>query len=634
LNQYIEKKLENLLVNEIKRLQSLGQLKQAERLARIIIEHNPYELETNQLLINLFSKQSRYEEICELLLNMHEAMPDNDEITHKLSIAFQRINNLEKSLLFASKTLSLTKNVNDYTSVYSDLYYDLAFKSYNDAAEHILLTCFENKNISHQKIYKPWRTLLENAQQLEKFWEIAQYNSYEEFISKIKTSELIDAFNYQLLTSGLKLMIYPSPEFEKIMTFIRRSLLTEYNEEFLASIQNFLSSLGQHCYYNEYIFEITDHELEYLKSLDFSKDHDILLYSCFKPLYECDAGDSIMKAYNTHKNRPLNEVIQLQLLNPSKEEELKQSITQLTSIENKISQTVQAQYEDHPYPRWLYMDKLKLSGQQKSASKDRTILIAGCGTGKEAIINSMLFPYAKITAIDISMSSLTYAKRKTEELGITNITFSQADILKLQETNQTFDFIASSGVIHHMEEPQKGLNALKDRLKKGGLIKLGLYSERGRSTIVKCHKKIKEMGLGNTVEDIKAFRNYIFSDDANEELKEITRWTSFFSLSECRDLLFHVQEHRFTPLTLSELLEKSSMRFLGFKLRDPKLQKAYSLKYPDDIMRTNLNNWDDFENEHPETFSLMYFLWCARKKDYREEAFPEWIKQALGQWLH
>ena len=56
-------------------------------------------------------------------------------------------------------------------------------------------------------------------------------------------------------------------------------------------------------------------------------------------------------------------------------------------------------------------------------------------------------------AIDLSISSLKYAKRKTKELGIENIEYIQHDILDLKNLNRKFDIIECAGVLHHMNDP-------------------------------------------------------------------------------------------------------------------------------------------------------------------------------------
>ena len=125
------------------------------------------------------------------------------------------------------------------------------------------------------------------------------------------------------------------------------------------------------------------------------------------------------------------------------------------------------------------MAKLELQVNNKTAplSEAPQILVAGCGTGQHALVTASRFKNSHITAIDLSLNSLAYAKRKTDEFGITNIDYLQADILDLGMLGKQFDVIESAGVLHHMAEPLAGWKVLTDCLKPGGLMKIGLYSE-------------------------------------------------------------------------------------------------------------------------------------------------------------
>ena len=55
-------------------------------------------------------------------------------------------------------------------------------------------------------------------------------------------------------------------------------------------------------------------------------------------------------------------------------------------------------------------------------------------------------------AVDLSLASLGYARRKSNALGLNNLT-RQADILELGRTGREFDVIESLGVLHHMADP-------------------------------------------------------------------------------------------------------------------------------------------------------------------------------------
>ena len=134
--------------------------------------------------------------------------------------------------------------------------------------------------------------------------------------------------------------------------------------------------------------------------------------------------------------------------------------------------------------------KLQLYSENIKNVTAPSILIAGCGTGQHSIGTASRFSNCHVTAVDLSLSSLAYAKRKSNELGFTNIDYLQADILHLHQMGKEFDIIESVGVLHHMDEPMAGWKVIVDLLKPGGLMKIGLYSELARHHIVKIRKEI------------------------------------------------------------------------------------------------------------------------------------------------
>ena len=117
----------------------------------------------------------------------------------------------------------------------------------------------------------------------------------------------------------------------------------------------------------------------------------------------------------------------VQIKENNEEQDIKQKIKNLFNINNKVSKKVQNQYQDNPYPRWLYMN---LSIPPKSIFeflKDKKInvfdhsifeiskpkvLIAGCGTGRQAIAASRRYKDCDVFAVDLSSSSLAYAQKK------------------------------------------------------------------------------------------------------------------------------------------------------------------------------------------------------------------------------
>ena len=143
----------------------------------------------------------------------------------------------------------------------------------------------------------------------------------------------------------------------------------------------------------------------------------------------------------------------------------------------------------------------------------------------------------------------------------------QADILDLCQLNKQFDIIESAGVLHHMDNPMAGWKVLTDCLKPGGLMRVGLYSELARQHIVKIREEIRQAGIGLSAVEMRYFRSKIIKSEKDHH-KQILSSPDFYSLSDIKDLLFHVQEHRFTIPLIKEHLAKLGLHVCGFEQHD------------------------------------------------------------------
>jgi ubiquinone/menaquinone biosynthesis C-methylase UbiE len=278
------------------------------------------------------------------------------------------------------------------------------------------------------------------------------------------------------------------------------------------------------------------------------------------------------------------------------------------------------QYEENPYPRWTINPMAVLAGDQKmqadNAGTDerrpgKEILIAGCGTGQHAFHIAQSFPDARVLAIDISLASLAYARRKTREEGLRNIEYAQADMLKLGTLGRTFDRIEAVGVLHHLAQPTAGWRVLVSLLRPGGEMHVGLYSEAARRPIVEARALIAERGYRATAEDIRKFRQEILRDGDERRWEILTTSADFYSMSGCRDLLFNVMEHRFTIPEIMAFLHDHGLAFLGFEL-EPQVIEKFQRQFPGAAALTDLNHWHGFEAANPRTFRHMY-VFSVRK---------------------
>jgi SAM-dependent methyltransferase len=325
----------------------------------------------------------------------------------------------------------------------------------------------------------------------------------------------------------------------------------------------------------------------------------------------------------------VNELLTQQVREPDQERQLRSSMPRLTAIGSGVSQAVRQQYEDNPYPRWVKTaiagkpktidahahENFPLAPLRKLGKADRLdVLVAGCGTGQHSIETALKFQGANVLAVDLSLASLSYAKNKTRSLGLENIEYAQADILNLGSIGRTFDLVEASGVLHHLADPLAGWRVLVSLLRPAGFMGLGFYSEIARRHVVAARKFIAGRGYGATADDIRKCRQDIVDLDDSAGIKAVMGLSDFFSLSECRDLLFHVQEHRLTLPEIDRFLAENNLQFLGFRIRPNVLQK-YSDRFPDDKTRTDLSLWHRFEQENPDTFINMYQFWVQKRAD-------------------
>jgi SAM-dependent methyltransferase len=240
------------------------------------------------------------------------------------------------------------------------------------------------------------------------------------------------------------------------------------------------------------------------------------------------------------------------------------------------------------------------------------ILIAGCGTGQHAIETAQRFSGAKVLAVDLSLTSLAYAIRKTRALERSDIEYGQADILKLAALGRSFDLIESSGVLHHLGDPIAGWRVLVSLLRPGGFMAIGLYSEIARADIVTARAFIAERGYGSTADDIRRCRQELVALEDGRRFRNVIASVDFFSTSGCRDLLFHVQEHRLTIPRIADFIAENGLAFVGFEL-DHFASQRYRTRFPNDQAMTDLASWDDFEREQPNTFAGMYQFWVQKQ---------------------
>ncbi len=463
--------------------------------------------------------------------------------------------------------------------------------------------------------------------------------------ARLSVQELFDGKGFSALAADalLRGLLNSAPnsdiELERFLTMVRRLMLeaatgTAAPDDGIDRTLDFFCALARQCFINEYVFCHTDDEFQkanHLRDLLVAALEEkngvpplwVIAVAAYFPLYSLPNASQLL---NTQWPDPIMTIIAQQVREPEEEDRLRATIPQLTGIEDEVSKLVQSQYEENPYPRWVKeMPTVKSNNiagylcQQFPFASFRhhrksgiiEILVAGCGTGQQSIGTAQRFHGAQVLAIDLSLNSLGYAKRKTGELNLNSIAYAQADLLELKSLGRSFDVIESNGVLHHLLEPLSGWRVLLSLLRPGGFMLLGLYSETARRQIAMARAFVAEQGYGMTADEIRRCRQTLMEPDNREKFGKAVDSSDFYTISTCRDLLLHSQEHHFTLTGIDAFLRDNDLTFLGFQIGADVIH-AYRQRFPDDPAAADFDNWRTFENDNPDTFAGMYNFWIQK----------------------
>ncbi|MGB8432994.1 MAG: tetratricopeptide repeat protein [Burkholderiales bacterium] len=462
----------------------------------------------------------------------------------------------------------------------------------------------------------------------------------QEFATRMASDAGQAALSDPLFLDLISRTVVPDVRAERLLSAFRRASLIRWADGFPAEEATRwlgpLTALALQCFLNEYAYAIEEEESALAARLA------DLVGRATAHVAESGAAVALLASYQSLRLAPnareiargvaakladprLSRLVARQVSEPAEEAQIQATLPALTAIADPTSRAVQTQYEENPYPRWDAPPAMV--GAQPLQQKIRglfpfldsrvperpRLLIAGCGTGRHVVLAALLHPDARILAIDLSRASLAYAARRAVELGAPNIRFAQADILEMAALGEAFDVIDCAGVLHHLLDPMAGWRVLRGLLAEQGFMRIALYSELGRQAVMAARDLIVESGSVADAEGIRRGRQLILGLPTAHPARAVTASPDFWSISGCRDLLFHVQEHRFTLPRIAESLVALDLEFLGFEIADPGTRPAFRREFPEDAHQRSLANWAQFESRHSLTFGGMYQFWARAR---------------------
>ena len=173
-------------------------------------------------------------------------------------------------------------------------------------------------------------------------------------------------------------------------------------------------------------------------------------------------------------------------------------------------------YTRHPYPPPVEnLDRARDEWQDENRHRaeyhlfwpnrkyraDLDILIAGCGTWQAAKY-ALCRSDARVVGVDVSTTSLDHTERLKQKYNLSNLELKQVPVEGVAALDRQFDLIVSTGVLHHLVDPDEGLRALRSVLKPGGAIYLMVYAPYGRASVYLLQEYCRRLGIGTSAREI------------------------------------------------------------------------------------------------------------------------------------
>lgn len=240
-------------------------------------------------------------------------------------------------------------------------------------------------------------------------------------------------------------------------------------------------------------------------------------------------------------------------------------------------------YERHPYPPPVddlraYRDSWTDARRRADAHlffpreafrDDRSILVAGCGT-MQAAHYAVRWPNARVTGIDVSETSIACARELKDRYELDNLDLRQLSIERVGELGANFDYIVCTGVLHHLQDPDRGLQALRAVLASAGALHLMVYAPYGRAGVYMLQEYCRRLGVGLSDDEIDDLASTLRALPIDHPLVPLLRHApDFATKAGLADALLHPCDRAYSVPQFFEFVRNAGLTFGRWLLQAP-----------------------------------------------------------------
>ena len=264
----------------------------------------------------------------------------------------------------------------------------------------------------------------------------------------------------------------------------------------------------------------------------------------------------------------------------------------MSSDQDSALGAVEEQYENYPYPqRDPEEERTRLNrttmgplpiinhhcfGGRKDFRHGFRVLDAGGGTGDSTIHMAVQLrdTDAQIVYIDMSEQSMATTKARAKVRGLENIHYIHGSLLDVPQMGlDPFDFIISTGVLHHLVRPDEGLAALRAILKDDGAMLLMVYGRYGRLGVYHIQELMRminrdENDPARKIANTKALLSVLPETNWFKRSKEILFDWKNAGDPGIYDLFLHSIDRAYSIPELYEFIEAGDLHIITFLPRE------------------------------------------------------------------
>lgn len=241
-------------------------------------------------------------------------------------------------------------------------------------------------------------------------------------------------------------------------------------------------------------------------------------------------------------------------------------------------------YTSHPYPppidnldraRDMWQDEkvhraeFHLYWPHKEYRAELDVLVAGCGTWQSAKF-AVCHPKAHVSAIDISTTSIEHTGTLKQKYDLTNLEARQLPIENVADLDRRFDLIVSTGVLHHLADPDEGLRALRSVLKPDGAMYLMLYAPYGRAGVYMLQEYCRRLGVSTSQQEINDLSAVLKTLPQHHPLVSMLRGArEALDADALVDALLNPRDRTYSVPELFDFVERNDLSFTRWYWQAP-----------------------------------------------------------------